>query len=90
MPGGMMTSEAEEPRYTPDEFFNRYFDFLKDEQARLQKRGIRTWEHEELLLRFIAYVQNTAFITVKKVSEERKMHELFGEPTKGDLFKETL
>jgi hypothetical protein len=48
VPGGMMTPDAEEPRYTPDELFDRYFDFLKDEQARLQKRGIRTWEHEEL------------------------------------------
>jgi hypothetical protein len=89
MPGGMMTPDAEEPRYTPDELFDRYFDFLKDEQARLQKRGIRTWEHEELLLRFIAYVKNTTFIMVKKVSEERKMQELFGEPTTGDLFQET-
>jgi hypothetical protein len=53
----------------------------------LQKRGIRTWEHEDLLLRFIAYVKNTPFITVKKVLEERKMRELFGEPTTGDLFK---
>jgi hypothetical protein len=88
MPGGTMPPD-QEPRYTQDELFDRYFDFLKDEQARLKKRGICTWEHEELLLRFFAYVKNTTFITVKKASEERKMQELFGEPMKGDLFKET-
>ena len=32
-----MTPDADEPRYTPDELFGRYFDFLKDGQARLQK-----------------------------------------------------
>jgi len=37
-------------------------------------------------LRFFAYVKNTTLITVKKASEEWKMQELFGEPTKGDLF----
>jgi hypothetical protein len=37
----------DEPRYTPDEFFDKYFDFLKDEtvQRKLRQRGIRTWEH---------------------------------------------
>jgi hypothetical protein len=49
-----MTEEA--PRYSPDELFDRYFDFLKDQHTRLEKHGIRTWEHEELLLRFIAYL----------------------------------
>ena len=85
-----MIPDAEEPHYTPDELFDRYFDLLKDEQARLKKRGIRTWEHEELVLRFFTYVKNTTFIHVKKASEERKMQELFGEPTKRDLFKEIL
>jgi hypothetical protein len=48
-----------ETRYTPDEMFDKYFNFLKDAdtQARLKKRNIRTWEHEELLLRFFAYVK---------------------------------
>jgi len=43
-----------ELRYTPDEFFDRYFDFLNDTrvQHKLAQRGIRTWEHEELLFRF--------------------------------------
>jgi hypothetical protein len=76
----------DEPRYTPDEMFDKYFEFLKDEQKRLTIRRIRTWEHEELLLRFFAYVKNTTFITVKKASEERKMQDLSGESTKEDLF----
>jgi hypothetical protein len=83
----MMTPDAEEPRYTTDELFDRYFDFLKDEQARLKKRGIRTWEHEELVLRFFAYVKNLDFRVVKGVSERRKS-DMFGQPTKGDLFRE--
>ena len=82
-----MTPDAEEPRYTTDELFDRYFDFLKDEQARLKKRGIRTWEHEELVLRFFAYVKNLDFRVVKGVSERRKS-DMFGQPTKGDLFRE--
>jgi hypothetical protein len=48
----------EEPRYTSDEMLDRYCDFLKDQHMRLAKHGIRTWEHEELLLRFIAYLKN--------------------------------
>jgi hypothetical protein len=59
--------------------------FTNAEQERLQKRGIRTWEHEELLLRFFAYVMNKDFRRVKGVSERRKS-ELFGKPTDGDLF----
>ena len=80
---------SDQPRYTPDELFDRYFDFLKDKdaQARLKKRNIRTWEHEELLWRFLAYVKNTTFITVKKASEERKM-QMFGKPGDGKLFTE--
>jgi hypothetical protein len=74
-----------EPRYTPDEMFDLYFEFLKSQQERLKKRGIRTWEHEELLLRFFAYVMNKDFRRVKGVSERRKS-ELFGKPTDGDLF----
>lgn len=78
----------DESRYTPDALFDRYFDFLKDPevQQRLKKRNIRTWEHEELLLRFFAYVKHTSFLAVKKTSEERKMQELFGDATRGDLF----
>jgi DNA anti-recombination protein RmuC len=69
-----MTDEA---RYTPDEFFDLYFDFLKDEQVqrKLIQCGIRTWEHEELLFRLIAYVKNVEFITVKREAEFRKMQE---------------
>ena len=77
-----------EPRFTPDEMFGKYFDFLEDPemQARLKKRGIRTWEHEELLLRFFAYVKNTTFIAVKKESEQRKLG-MFGDPGDGTLFQ---
>ena len=77
-----------EPRYTPDEFFNFYFDFLKDDQvqARLKQRGIRTWEHEELLFRFVAYVKNTTFLVVKRNAEYRRAN-VFDEPTDGSLFQ---
>jgi hypothetical protein len=75
----------DEPRYTPDEMFDLYFEFLKSQQERLEKCGIRTWEHEELLLRFFAYVMNRDFRRVKGVSERRKS-ELFGEPTDETLF----
>jgi hypothetical protein len=78
----------EEPRYTPDEIFDRYFDFLKDkrQQQRMEQHGIRTWEHEELLLRFIAYLNNADFRLVKGRSERRKSS-LFGEPGDGRLFQ---
>jgi hypothetical protein len=81
--------DSEQPRYTPDEMFDKYFDFLKDPavQHRLQKRGIRTWEHEELLFRFIAYVKNVEFIAVKAGAERRKFG-MFGEPGDGTLFQE--
>ena len=76
----------EEPRYTPDEMFDRDVDFLKAEHARLEKHGIRTWEHEELLLRFIAYLKNTDFRIIKGMSEHRKS-DIFGEPGDGTLFQ---
>jgi hypothetical protein len=76
----------DEPRYTPDEIFDRYFDFLKDQHARLERHGIRTWEHEELLLRFIAYLKNTDFRIIKGMSERRKS-DIFGEPGDGKLFQ---
>jgi hypothetical protein len=77
----------EEPRYTPDEIFDRYFDFLKSQHNMLKKHGIRTWEHEELLFRFIAYLKNTDFRIIKGLSERRKSV-MFGEPTDGTLFQE--
>ena len=79
--------DDEEPRYTPDEMFDRYFEFLKSQTPRLTKHGIRTWEHEELLLRFIAYLKNVDFRIIKGTSERRKT-QMFGEPTKGDVFHE--
>ena len=39
--------DQQEPRYTPDEMVDRYVDFLKDQQPRLVKQHIRTWEHDE-------------------------------------------
>jgi hypothetical protein len=81
-----MTSD-DEPRYTPDEMFDRDFEFLKQEQQSLAKRGIRTWEHGEPLLRFIAYLKNTDFRIIKGLSERCK-GQMLGERTKGDLFTE--
>jgi len=76
----------DEHRYTPDEMFDQYFEFLKDEtvQRKLTQRGIRTWEHEELLFRFLAYVKNVEFIIVKRESELRKMQE-WGEQQQREL-----
>jgi hypothetical protein len=81
---GKETSMADDqPRYTPDEFFDKYFDFLKDArvQRKLKQRGIRTGEHEELLFRFIAYVKNVEFIVVKRTAERRKVAEIQEENT---------
>lgn len=39
--------DDEEPRYTPDEMFDRYIEFLNSQTPRFTKHGIRTWEHEE-------------------------------------------
>jgi hypothetical protein len=84
-----MMSEPE-PRYTPDEFFDFYFDFLKDAriQRKLTQRGIRTWEHEELLFRFIAYVKNVEFIAVKQGWEARKMAEIPEETKRFQAWRE--
>jgi hypothetical protein len=64
-------------------------EFLKDKhhQPLLAKRGIRTWEHEELLLRFIPYVNNIDLRIVKGISERRK-GKMFGDPTDGTLYRE--
>lgn len=79
---------SEQPRYTPAEMFDMYFEFLKHPQLqeRLKKHNIRTWEHEELLLRFFAFVMEKDFRQVKGVSERRKSG-MFGKPGDGTLFR---
>jgi hypothetical protein len=91
---------SEESRYTPTELMNPYYEFMRDKEVweRLNKDDIRWWQDTELTLRFIGYVRNDyhllrmretdeEFQRVVELNERRKSR-LFGEPTKGDLFKE--
>jgi hypothetical protein len=93
--------DGEEPRYTPTELMNLYHEFMRDKQVRerLNKDDIRWWQDTELTVRFIAYVRNYPHLLRMRETDqefrrlvalsERRKSELFGEPTKGDLFQET-
>jgi hypothetical protein len=75
----------DEPRYTPTELMNMYFEFTRDKEVRerLNKDGIRWWQDTELTIRFLAYVRNhdfmlrmkeidAAFARLEEQAEQRK------------------
>jgi hypothetical protein len=89
-----------DPRYSAAELFEMYLEFMqdKDVRKRLDKDDTRWWQDTELTLRFISYVRHyelnkrsqesyQKFDELMKQAERRK-RELFGEPTRGDLFEE--
>jgi CRISPR/Cas system CSM-associated protein Csm2 small subunit len=93
-----MNAESDVPRYSASELFEMYLEFMRDKDVRkrLDKDDIRWWQDTELTIRFISYVRYyelnrrsreaaKQFDELMKQVERRKM-EIFGKPTKGDLF----
>jgi hypothetical protein len=49
-----------EPRYTPTEIMNLFYEFMRDKHVRerMNKDDIRWWQDTELTIRFIGYVRH--------------------------------
>jgi hypothetical protein len=82
----------DEPRYTLDELFDLYLQFVRDpkERRRLMKYYEGSpFESSRVVIQFIAYLKNQdserAFKWMEAVAWRRES-ELFGEPGTGDLF----
>jgi len=93
-----MAADRDEPRYTPTELAELYYEFMREDETRkrMNKRDIYYWEHTELVLWFLGFVRNYELIKQVRESErecqeaikrvERQQGQVFGPPSTGDLF----
>jgi hypothetical protein len=94
-----MRAEPDEPRYSARELFDLFLAFNRDtrERQRMYRQNLSPQQHAiPLIVQFIAYVRNQEFEqAMKKINEKlqrleekskRRKGQMFGEPTKGDLF----
>ena len=94
-----MSADPDEPRYSARELFDLFLAFNRDtrERQRMFKQNLSPQQHAmPLIVQFIAYVRNQEFEqAMKKIDEKlqrveekskRRKGQMFGEPTKGDLF----
>jgi hypothetical protein len=93
-----MSADRHEPRYTPTELAELYYEFMREDETRkrMKKNDIFYWEHTELVIRFLGYVRNYNLIKQVRDSERecqeaikrvaRQKGQMFGPSTTGDLF----
>ncbi len=94
-----MSAEPDEPRYSARELFDLLLAFNRDprERQRMYRQNLSPQQHAmPLIVQFIAYVRNQECEqAMKKIDEKlprveekskRRKGQMFGEPTKGDLF----
>ena len=96
-----MHADPDEPRYSARELFDLFVAFNRDprERQRMFEHNLSPQQHAmPLIVQFIAYVRNQAFERAMKTIDEnmqrleeksqRRKGQMFGEPTRGDLFEE--
>ena len=94
-----MRAEPDEPRYSARELFDLFVAFNRDprERQRMYRQHLSPQQHAmPLIVQFIAYVRNQPYEqgmkdpaeALKRLEEKsnRRKGQMFGEPTRGDLF----